>query len=372
MALNPSGQISIGGPTVGQSINLELGLSATANSSLNQANFRTLAGIPSGTIALSNFYGKSNGTQKSLYWASSIGTWVLGSNGLFTSVANTIPTLLGAGGATYGGDKGQFFGGQTPTPVNQSVCATATSTNTGTISALVNIAQTRVMQTTGASYGNGTTIFGWGQSGPTSTAGTNVINYGLSTGGVAASTTTAGNVLRFRSSSSIGTQQAFFAFGSGPAAAFPLSINWNVITTAGVVGANVATSGPTRVTAAAVAYGNGNCIIASGRTQANNPVGNVQQANNITNALVFGSAYSIAGTTAYARDRPCGSTYGAGSGVIFGGNSPQLSPSNLAAQRYNYISNTGVFGADVTNTTLPASNTIANQNSQSAGISFTA
>jgi hypothetical protein len=69
MALNPSGQISIGGPTVGQSINLELGLSATANSSLNQANFRTLAGIPSGAISLSNFWGKSNftSTQRAIF-----------------------------------------------------------------------------------------------------------------------------------------------------------------------------------------------------------------------------------------------------------------------------------------------------------------
>jgi hypothetical protein len=67
MALNPTGIMSIGGPVVGSSINLELGLSATANSSLNQANFRTLAGIPSGVIALSNFYGKSNGIQQALF-----------------------------------------------------------------------------------------------------------------------------------------------------------------------------------------------------------------------------------------------------------------------------------------------------------------
>lgn len=60
MALNPSGIMSIGGSSVGSSINLELGLSATANSNLNQPNFRTLAGVPAGFISLSNFYGKSN------------------------------------------------------------------------------------------------------------------------------------------------------------------------------------------------------------------------------------------------------------------------------------------------------------------------
>lgn len=60
MALNPSGPISLGGSTVGQSINLELGNSATALASINSSAFRTLAGVPSGQISLSNFYGKSN------------------------------------------------------------------------------------------------------------------------------------------------------------------------------------------------------------------------------------------------------------------------------------------------------------------------
>lgn len=60
MTLNASGPISLGGSTVGQSINLELGVSATALASINATNFRTLAGVPSGQISLSNFYGKSN------------------------------------------------------------------------------------------------------------------------------------------------------------------------------------------------------------------------------------------------------------------------------------------------------------------------
>lgn len=60
MTLNASGPISLGGSTVGQSINLELGNAATATASINSTPFRTLAGVPSGAIALSNFYGKSN------------------------------------------------------------------------------------------------------------------------------------------------------------------------------------------------------------------------------------------------------------------------------------------------------------------------
>jgi hypothetical protein len=65
MTLNASGPISFGGATVGQSINLELGVSATALASINSTAFRTLAGVPSGAITLSNFYGKSAGS----YWA---------------------------------------------------------------------------------------------------------------------------------------------------------------------------------------------------------------------------------------------------------------------------------------------------------------
>jgi hypothetical protein len=60
MALNPSGQISIGGDILGESINLELNLLADTNSSLNDPAFRALAGIPEGTISLADFYGKSN------------------------------------------------------------------------------------------------------------------------------------------------------------------------------------------------------------------------------------------------------------------------------------------------------------------------
>jgi len=61
MALNSSGPISLGGPTIGQSIALELGGSGTSQISLNDTNVRTLAAVPNGTIIMpTNFYGKSN------------------------------------------------------------------------------------------------------------------------------------------------------------------------------------------------------------------------------------------------------------------------------------------------------------------------
>lgn len=62
MALNNSGPISIGGPTAGQSINLELERSATQQSALEEKSLRQLAGqkTTGSTISMSDFYGKSN------------------------------------------------------------------------------------------------------------------------------------------------------------------------------------------------------------------------------------------------------------------------------------------------------------------------
>lgn len=60
MSLNSTGAISLGGSTAGQSVNLELGLSATAQISFNDARVRTLTGTTSGTTLVmpTAFYGK--------------------------------------------------------------------------------------------------------------------------------------------------------------------------------------------------------------------------------------------------------------------------------------------------------------------------
>lgn len=54
MPLPVSGAISF------NAINVELGVAGTTQASLNQASYRTLAGVPSGAISMSDFYGKAN------------------------------------------------------------------------------------------------------------------------------------------------------------------------------------------------------------------------------------------------------------------------------------------------------------------------
>lgn len=62
MTMNSSGPISLGGSTTGQSVNLEIGNSATTQISFNDAGVRTLTGTSAGSILImpTDFYGKTN------------------------------------------------------------------------------------------------------------------------------------------------------------------------------------------------------------------------------------------------------------------------------------------------------------------------
>jgi hypothetical protein len=62
MALASSGTMSIGGTTANRSINLELGEAQNAQNGLGDTDFRNLAGVASGQISMSDFYGASAGT----------------------------------------------------------------------------------------------------------------------------------------------------------------------------------------------------------------------------------------------------------------------------------------------------------------------
>jgi hypothetical protein len=99
MTLNASGPISLGGSTAGQSVNLELGQSATATISMNDANVRALAGVSSGAISLpGNFWGKSN-VQSLFSFTSYNGFNTTG--GMATDSSNNIYCNLGNGVAKF-------------------------------------------------------------------------------------------------------------------------------------------------------------------------------------------------------------------------------------------------------------------------------
>ena len=105
MALNNSGPLSFGGATVGESINLELGVSATAEASINSTAFRDLAGVPSGAISINNFYGKSSVT----YWMRTLGTTGYNTDG-FSITADSSNNVYQVGFVNRPGGGGAFLG----------------------------------------------------------------------------------------------------------------------------------------------------------------------------------------------------------------------------------------------------------------------
>ena len=118
MTLSTTGPISLA------NVNVELGLSSTATISLNQANVRTLAGIASGTISLSDLRGKSNAPTISIS-PGSLYTIISG-GGSATSSSATATASGGAGGYTYAWTR---VSGDSYT-INSSTSASTTFTTT--------------------------------------------------------------------------------------------------------------------------------------------------------------------------------------------------------------------------------------------------
>lgn len=137
MALNSSGPISLAGTTTGQSIEVELGGNGTTQIALNDTNVRTLAGVPSGAIAMpTDFYGKSNALVFNLTISSNTANYNLrtaalaaGWNGTTTPV--TINCTISSGVYVYSTSTGAYAW-QTGTGYPGSG-VTLTLTNNGTI-----------------------------------------------------------------------------------------------------------------------------------------------------------------------------------------------------------------------------------------------
>jgi hypothetical protein len=109
--------MSIGGTTATRSINLELGRASNAQSSMGESALRTLAGVPSGVINMSDFYGKSNTATPSF---DSAATFFLNKTG--TGSQTTTLTFNTDGTISYVADTGY---------TGPTACITPTGSTTG-------------------------------------------------------------------------------------------------------------------------------------------------------------------------------------------------------------------------------------------------
>jgi hypothetical protein len=294
MALNPSGAISLAGPSAGQSIAVELGQSATAIISLNDTNVRTLAGVASGVIVMpTDFWGKSNitGTQKAIFG----------------------------------------FGQTSPTT---RVSTTNLVSSSGVVASDTPGVGTARRSLAAAGYGGDKAIFGFGTIGPSSGDRRNVTNLVSNTGVVASDTPGVGFARSTLAAASYGTDKAIFMAG-GPNIAPALTVCTNLVSNTGVVQSDVVY--PTianRLTVAGVGYGGDKGMLIFGANQAS-PGAYVNEINLVSNTGVLASSTP---TVATARSSLAAASYG-GDKAIIGFGSPTTSITNL-------VSNTGVVASD--------------------------
>ena len=130
------------------------------------------------------------------------------------------------------------------------------------------------------------------------------------------------------------TQRAIFAFGNN--ASSPVNMS-NLVSSSGVVGADVTGVGTARQYAAAVTFGGDKAIFGYGTTGSN-----VSLTNLVSNEGVVASDVSGVGQ---ARNALAASTYGLDKG-IFGYGESSDSPGTRVGTT-NLVSNTGVVGSDV-------------------------
>lgn len=109
MTLQSSGAISIA------NINTELGVASTTTRSLNDSAARTLAGVASGAISMSNFYGKSNAPAVTFTpnGGSSAGAPVALSAS--SDFGSAIVTISCSSSASWTWTRGTYLGGSTVT-----------------------------------------------------------------------------------------------------------------------------------------------------------------------------------------------------------------------------------------------------------------
>jgi hypothetical protein len=363
MALNPSGAISLAGPSAGQSIAVELGLSATAAISLNDTVVRTLAQVPSGVIVMpTDFYGKSSftPTQKGIFAYGEQSTVALNVSNLVSDtgvVASDTPgvgtNVVNRGAASYGGDKAIFAYGNNRSPNSPTIRNISNLvSNTGVVATESPGVGTARSNLAAAAYGGDKAICGFGNT-PTVTNLTNLV----SNTGVVATDTPGVGTARFRLAAATyggSNDKAIFGYGSIPPAVFQAITN--LVSNTGVVASDTPGVGTARQQLAAAGYGGDKAIFGFGVA--------LPLFYNITNLVsntgVVASDTPGVGT---ARQSLSATNYGGDKGIFaFGRNQPAgFAFGNMT----NLISNTGVVASDTPSVAT------ARYNGSGAGYSFT-
>jgi hypothetical protein len=337
MTLNASGVISIGGATAGQSINLELGLSATANSSLNDTLLRALASVPSGIISLSNFYGKSSGFKQGIFgfgsgnfppsFMSNI-TNIVSSSGVVASDVSGVGNVKrGVQAATFGGDKGIFgFGliyvGSTTSDNSQNIVS-----NTGVLASATFATGNSRYDGAGAGYGNDKGLYAFGAD--FATGRVNTCNLITNTGVVASDTAGAGTARDNLAAATYGYDKAIFGFGFATSPSGRTAVT-NLVSNTGVIATDTAGVGTARTVGAAT-FGVDRAIFGFGNASS----GVTAITNLVSNTGVVATDTAGVGTARVAAG--CG--YGGPNAMFaFGGIS--------ATAITNLVSSTGVVASD--------------------------
>jgi hypothetical protein len=354
MPLNSSGQLSLGGSVTGESIAVELGLSPTAQISLNDVDVRKLAGILEGPIRLPiDFWGKSAGngstTTKGVFsygrnnsltnllinsYVSNTG--VIGSD---TSGVGTGRNRLAACG--YGTDKG-IFGYGTPNGTTISYSMTNLVSNTGVVAGDTAGVGTARYGLAACGYGGDKGVFGYGATTNLPSANTNITNHVSTTGEVATDTTGVGQIRLFLAACSFGGDKGIFGFGGrtttgGTSNSYSMV---NFVSNTGVVSNDIVTVGTARKLLAACNFGGNRGIFGFGNTGI---IRDTRSISNIVTDLGFiASDVIVVGLYRYEL-AACG--YGGDKG-IFGYGYYSNTGGSYDVSTTNLVSNTGVIATD--------------------------
>jgi hypothetical protein len=330
MALNPSGAISLAGPSTGQSIAIELGVSATATISLNDTTVRTLAGVASGVIVMpTDFWGKSNvtGTQRAIFGFGITSAAYTNITNLVSSTGVVASDTPGVGtaraqlaAAGYGGNKAIFGFGFPSTNITNLVSSTGVvATDTPGVGTARNALAA-------AGYGGDKAIFGFGFG----AAYTNITNLVSSTGVVATDTPGVGTARSSLAAAGYGGDKAIFGFGVG---ATPTNIT-NLVSNTGVVASDTPSVG-TKSGLAAAGYGGDKAIFGFGGSAITNLVSNTGVVASDTPSV--GTARSEAAAAGYGGDKAI-----FGFGFLASGTPVAARFTNIT----NLVSNTGVVASN--------------------------